>query len=116
MAIFDQRGQHVIYQYNAAGDINFSIVQTRMDVVSELEKLRIEMTKALQAGVLDEEVATDADCQLTGAVQQAKKAEPDKKAILEHLSGAKTLIEGVAAAGGLVSALTKAVEAVQQLF
>ena len=26
MAIFDQRGQQVSYQYNAAGDINFGAV------------------------------------------------------------------------------------------
>jgi hypothetical protein len=28
MAIFDQRGQQVTYQYNAAGDINLGAVQT----------------------------------------------------------------------------------------
>ena len=32
MAIFDQRGQQVTYQYNAAGDINFGAVQNRMDL------------------------------------------------------------------------------------
>ena len=31
MAIFDQRGQRVTYQYNAAGDINFGAVQNRPD-------------------------------------------------------------------------------------
>ena len=116
MAIFDQRGQHVLSQYNAAGDINFGAVQNRMEVVGELEKLQAELRQALQAGLLDEDVATDADYQLTKAVQQAKKPAPDKKTLLEHLHGVKTLIEGVAAANGLVSALTKAVEVVQQLF
>lgn len=116
MAIFDQRGQHVSYQYNAAGDINFGAVQNRMEVVGELAKLQAELRQAIQTGLFDEEVATDADYQLTKAVQQAKKPEPDKKTILEHLSGAKALIEGVAAASGLVNALTKAAEVVQQLF
>jgi hypothetical protein len=116
MAIFDQRGQQVAYQYNAAGDINFGAVQNRMDLIGELGKLQAEMTKAKQAGVFDEGVATDAEYQLTKAVQEAKKPVPDKQALLGHLGGAKTVVEGVAAAGGLVTALTKAVELVQQFF
>jgi hypothetical protein len=116
MAIFDQRGQRVTYQYNAAGDINFGAVQNRLDLVGELGKLQGEMTKARQAGVFDEEVATDAEYQLTKAVQEAKKPAPDKQTLLGHLGSAKTLVEGVAAAGGLVTVLTKAVEVVQRFF
>jgi len=116
MATFDQRGQQVTYQYNAAGDINFGVVQNRMDLVSELGKLQQEMTKAKQAGLFDEGVATDAEYQLTKAVQEAKKPAPDKQTLLGHLGGAKTLVEGVAAAGGLVTALTKAAELVQRFF
>ena len=116
MATFDQRGQRVTYQYNAAGDINFGAVQNRVDVVGELGKLQREMTTARQAGVFNEEVATDAEYQLTKAVQEAKRPAPDKKTILDHLSSAKTLVEGVAAAGGLVTALTRAAEVVQQFF
>jgi hypothetical protein len=116
MAIFDQRGQQVTYQYNAAGDVNFGAVQNRLDLVGELGKLQRELTQARQAGVFDEGVATDAEYQLTKAVQEAKKPAPDKKTMLDHLSHAKTLVEGVAAAGGLVTALTKAAELVQRFF
>jgi hypothetical protein len=116
MAVFDQRGQHVTYQYNAAGAIHFGTVQNQMEVVSELAKLQAELRQVIQAGLLDEEVATDADYQLTKAVQQAQKPAPDKAALLEHLHGVKVLIEGVAAMNGLASALTKAAEVVQQFF
>ena len=116
MATFDQRGQRVTYQYNAAGDMNFSAVQNRMDLVGELGKLQGEMTKAMQAGMFDEGMATDAEYQLTKAVQEAKKPAPDKQTLLGHLGSAKTVGDGVAAAGGLVTALTKAVELVQQFF
>jgi hypothetical protein len=116
MAIFDQRGQQVTYQYNAAGDINFGAVQNRLDLVSELGKLQRELTQARQAGVFDEGVATDAEYQLTKAVQEAKKPAPDKGTVLGHLTNTKTLVEGVAAAGGLVTTLTKAVEVVQRFF
>jgi hypothetical protein len=116
MTIFDQRGQHVTYQYNAAGNINFGAVQNRMDIVGELEKLRAEMSKAIAAGVFDEDVATDVDYQLTKAVQQAKKSAPEKNTLLAHLHSAKGLIEGIGAASGLVNALTKAAEVIQQFF
>ena len=116
MTIFDQRGQHVTYQYNAAGNINFGAVQNPVDLTAELEKLLAEMQKASQAGAIDEETATDAEYQLKKAVQQAKKPEPDKKTILQHLTDAKAAIEGVAAAAGMVGALVKAAELVQKFF
>ena len=116
MTIFDQRGQHVTYQYNAAGDINFGAVQNKVEVIGQLENLQTELKRAIDAGVFDEDVATDAEYQLKKAVQQAKKPEPDKKTIGDYLNGAKTLIEGVTATGGLVSALVKAAEVVQKIF
>lgn len=116
MAVFDQRNQKVNYQYNAAGDINFGAVQNRVDLANELEKLHIELVKAIKANVLDEDTATDAEYNLKKAVQQAKNPEPDKKSILEHLNEAKALIDGIASAAGLVSAFATAIELVHRLF
>jgi len=116
MPVFDQRNQQVTYQYNAAGDINFGAVQNKAEVVGELEKLQAELTKAIEAGVFDEETAIDAEYKVTKAVQQANKPEPDKKTVLDHLQEAKALIGGVAAAAGLVTALTQAAEMVQKFF
>ena len=116
MTVFDQRGQHVTYQYNAAGDINFGAVQNKLDVIQQLEKLQAEVNKAAAEGALDEETATDAEYQLKKAVQQAKKPEPDKKTVLDHLTEAKAAIEGVAAATGLVTALLQAAEVVRNFF
>lgn len=116
MSIFDQRGQQVFYQYNAAGNINFGAVQNQLDLVSELEKLKAELARAATAQVVDAEVATDAQYQITKAVQHANKPQPDKKTILDHLNAAKELIAGVTAAGGIVTALVQAAEVVQKLF
>jgi hypothetical protein len=117
MTVFDQRGQHVTYQYNAAGDINFGAVQNRMDVVAELEKLKAEFDRAAEAGVFsDEDTVIDAKYQLDKAASQAERPEPDKKTILEHLEGAKALITGVASAAGLVTALVEAADKVRQFF
>jgi myo-inositol-1-phosphate synthase len=56
MPVFDQRGQKVTYQYNAAGDINFGNVQNRADLISELKKLKDEISKAGEAEVIDAEI------------------------------------------------------------
>jgi hypothetical protein len=116
MSVFDQRGQHVNYQYNAAGDINFGAVQNRMDLVGELEKLKAELSKAGAAQIIDAEVVTDAEYQITKAVQEAKKPEPKKETILERIDGAKKLIDSVAAASGLVTGLITAAELVEKFF
>ena len=116
MAHFDMRGQHVTNQYNAGRDINFGAVHSPIDLIVELEKLRGQFTQAKEVGIISEETTTDAEYQIAKAIQQAKKPEADKKTILDHLNRAKMLIAGVTAAGGLVTALTGAVEVVQRLF
>lgn len=116
MSVFDQRGQSVQYQYNAAGNINFGEVQNKAQLITELEKLKAELTKASDEQVLDAEIVTDAQYQITKAVQQAQKPEADKDKIVDHLVAAKTAIEGVAAAGGMVTALIQAAQLAQKFF
>jgi hypothetical protein len=116
MANFDMRGQRVTNQYNAGRDINFGAVQTPADLITVLEQLNVQFTQAREAGVLTEETATDAQYQVTKAAQQARKSDPDKKTIIDQLTKAKTFIEGVTAASGLVTALATAMQIVQKLF
>ena len=116
MAQFDMRGQRVTNQYIAGRDMNFGAVQTPEDLITVLEKLKGELDQAKQAGIISEEEATDAEYQVTKAIQQAKKPDPDKNTMLDHLNIAKGLIEGITSASGLVTALISAVEVVQKLF
>lgn len=116
MTIFDQRGQTIAQQYNAAGDINFGSVQNTLDLVAGLQKLRAEVERAAQAGALDEDVAVDVEAKLKKAIHQAQKSEPDKKALQDYLNEAKALLEGVASMAGLVAGLAKAAEMVGRFF
>jgi hypothetical protein len=116
MATFDQRGQHVQYQYNAAGDINFGAVQDRADLVQELEKLKAELARAQQAGAVDEDRATDAEYQLTKAVQQARKPDPDKKSLLTYLNNAKSLVDDVTTLAGVAGGIGTAIQLAQHFF
>jgi hypothetical protein len=116
MAQFDMRGQRVTKQYNAGRDINFGAVQTPVDLIAELEKLNGQVVQAKDAGILNEETATDTQYQVTKAIQQARKPDPDKKTMVDHLTTAKALLDNITAASGLVTALVGAVEIVQKLF
>lgn len=114
--IFDQRGQHVTYQYNAYGNINFGAVENTAELREELKKLQEELREATKKEAVTGEPAVDAQYNLDKAVLEAEKPQPDKKKLTDYLATAKSAIEGVAAVGGLVAALSKAVELARTLF
>ena len=55
MTIFDQRGQTVNYQFNIVGDLNMGDVQSKQEAIDQLEKLRAEMRRAVEAKVFDKD-------------------------------------------------------------
>jgi len=116
MATFNQQNQNVNYQYNAAGDINFNLIHNKYDVAATLQKLQAEVEKAVKAGAIDEEVAIDVESKIKKASIQVEKPEPDKKVVLDYLSEAKALIEGIASMAGLVQGLAHTVEVIRRLF
>ena len=116
MATFDQRGQRVNHQYNGDFNINLGSAQNQAQLIEELGKLKSELSRAAEAQVIDVEVFTDAEYQMTKAIQQAQKPEPDKKSIVDRLNNAKSLLEGVTAVSGIVAALDKVVPLVIGLF
>lgn len=105
---FDQKGQNVTYQFNAAGNINFGDVQNKKELVDELRKLLVEVIKATQAGITKEEISVDVESHIRKAEIELRKPEPQKEKVVGHINGAKSLLEGVTAAAELVSALVKA--------
>jgi hypothetical protein len=112
MSVFDQHGQQVNYQYNAAGNINFGRVENKVDVITELQKIQDELKKAVQSGALDEETAIDVESSLKKAIIQTQKPNPDKKTIQEHLEQAKKLLGGIVSMAGLVTTLSEAAKAI----
>jgi len=116
MASFDQRGQRVVYQFNAGGDINFGNIQNKTEFVAELRKLISEVQLASKSGNIQEEVAVDVEAHLQKAIIQAEKDKPNKKTLLDHLNGAKAIIESLSSASGLISALIQAANLARGLF
>lgn len=111
VSVFDQRGQQVHYQYNAAGDINVSGVQDKKQLVRELEKLKGEVERAKESKAIQHDTAVVAEYHLLQATKEATKRKPDKRSFLDHIGKAKALLDDVAAAAGLVTALIQAAEA-----
>ncbi|MEO6892834.1 MAG: hypothetical protein ABI324_27950 [Ktedonobacteraceae bacterium] len=100
----------------AGRDLNFGGVQNKQELISQLEQLKEAFAKAGEAQIMSEETAIDAEAEVKKAIGQAKKPTPDKKSVVNYLTAAKSLIEGIAGAGGLVTSIVGAIEAVQKLF
>ncbi|MCC6500196.1 MAG: hypothetical protein IT313_08020 [Anaerolineales bacterium] len=116
MTVFDQRNQTVGYQYNAAGNINFDSVRDRVELIAELEKLKLELTQAVRAKAISDEIATKAELKLTKAIQLAQEPEPNKKTIMKYINEAKTVLSDISSVAGLVMALIKVGELVSRFF
>ena len=118
MAKFDQRNQKVVNQINAEsiGVVNFGAVQNKAELVAELQKLLPEINKATQAGIINEEVSVDVESHIKKAVIEVGKPEPKKKTVLEHIEGAKSLLDGITSATGLVTTLIQAAKIAGSLF
>ncbi len=112
MATFDQRGQHVRYQYNAE-TIHFGSVQNTTDVVEALKQLQKELHRAIDQKVLVGVAAIDADDAMKKALAQAENPATVKSTLLEHLSKAAGLVSGIS---GLAGAFSEAIKTVGQFF
>jgi hypothetical protein len=116
MSVFDQRGQHVNYQYNINNSINLDTVRSKEDLVVELQKIKTEIALAGDSNAIESEAVTEAQYQLQKAIDQSTKPVPDKKAVIEYLSTAKDVVKGFVAASGLVTGIAKAIDIIQSLF
>jgi DNA polymerase/3'-5' exonuclease PolX len=120
MTVFDQRGQHVKYQYNIAGAIDLEAVQSKAQLIEQLEKLQAELARATREGALDVDHGFNAKAEVEKAAELAQMPEPDKGKILGYLDRAREMVTEVAttvtATTGLVVALQKAMELAQKLF
>ena len=111
-----KRSQKVTYQYNAAGNINFGMVQNQANFVQELEKLMDEISQASEAQVISRESSTEAQYQVQKTINQAKNSNSDKSAMISYLEKAKSTLKGIAQASGILGGLARAVELAEKLF
>jgi hypothetical protein len=115
-SIFDQRGQNVKYQYNAAGNINFGAVKNAADLISQLELLKQEVSKAHEEKLINELTESKTRTQLLEAIEEASKTKPEKNLLLRYLEQAKDCLKGVAEIKGIAEAVSAACELVKNIF
>lgn len=112
--IFDQRGQQVNNQYNAAGNISIN-VDSKDDLINELEKIRSEIERVKNTQSLSRDVAVEVEYNILQANKEVQKPKPNTGAFVEYIKKAKELLSDVAAVAGVVSALSKIIEVAQQV-
>jgi hypothetical protein len=115
MTVFDQRGQHVEYQFNAAGNINIEQIQSLDALEKEIGKLREEIDRAKQLGVVPEQAAVEAQDHLLAASREAASKQPNKSTLLENIGKAKDVLRDISSVAGLVNALIKLAEITTKL-
>jgi hypothetical protein len=78
-----------------------------------LEELVQEIRKVTAKGHLAPNLAAKMEVELQAAIAEANKDTQDLKLILGKLNGAKTLIEGVASASGLLNNFAETINLVR---
>jgi hypothetical protein len=104
-----------IEKFDVGGDLNFNAVQDRSQLVTALEKLKVQFDRAVQSGIFDDETARQADLGLTDAIMEAQKTQPNAQGVVARLGSALVLMQGVAAASGLVTNVASAIDLVRRL-
>ena len=115
VSVFDQRGQQVQYQFNAAGDINIEALQSLSQLSNEIAKLRAEIDQAKRLGTVPEDTAVEAQYHLLEASREAVSKKPDKATLLGSIGKARDLLKDITTLAGLVSALVKLADVVTKL-
>ena len=123
MTQFHQEHQQVCgQQQNAGRDIHnanqtltFGSVQRSEDLAALLTQLQDAIAQATADGTLPKKTGIDTKAALEKAMVEAEEPQPDKKSLLDYLTTAKTLIESIAAASGLIPSIVTAIEAVHKI-
>ena len=106
--VFDQRGQHVKTQYNAAGDINFGAAQNITGFIEQLNLIKQEINNAFTNQHISELQESKAKTQILEAVEEAQKGIPDKGTLLTYLKEAKECLSGIVAIKPIVQSIANA--------
>ena len=82
--------------------------------VTVLEELVLEIRKMTTRKYLTPNIAKKLENEIQDAIAESKKAVPNAKLIVGKLNGAKTLIEGVDSASGLLNDFAETTTTVQR--
>jgi hypothetical protein len=107
---FDQRGQTVTHQYNAAGNINVGAIHSREDFVAQLGLLKAELKKASDASLIDELTESRLKTLILEALAESKKSQPEKSSVVSYLNKAAEGISTISGVTELADGIKKCYE------
>ena len=115
MAIFNQQGQSVGYQFNGE-TFQFDTIRSVPAALSELEKLLSELEKANRSELIGSDAISQAQAKVTEAVIAAKGPNPEKADVTARLNDAANVLQAVTSLSGLARAIANAASMVWRLF
>jgi 2,4-dienoyl-CoA reductase-like NADH-dependent reductase (Old Yellow Enzyme family) len=108
MAIFNQQGQRVRYQYNAAGDINFNNVSNKDEFAQQLQQLKAEIERMKRANIADPKAVQAAEEGIDKAIEETSKPNVNKSVVSGLLEKAGKSLTGIAAVAEFAAGLAAA--------
>ena len=115
-SVFDQRGQQVINQNNAAGNISVGQISSKEELVEQLRALASKAGKAKQELQLSEGQSTDVKENIEKAAIEIEKSQPNKSFVKNFLNNAQGALVGVTAATELASTLNRCIDKIDAIF
>jgi AbiTii len=116
MSTFDQRQQQVQgNQYNAAQDINFGEVKTKVDFVDALNDLRKNVENTQPKNDDESEIAVDIKANIEKAIVESNKESPNKEKVKNFIEKASGYAKNTASFAGMVTIFYKAAEAISKI-
>ena len=82
-------------------------------MINELGNIRSELERVKNTQNLSPDLAVEVEFNILQAKKEAQKTKPKQSVFVEHIKKAKELLSDVAAVAGIVSALSKIIEAAQ---
>jgi hypothetical protein len=116
MSVFDQRGQKVEYQYNAAGNINIEKVNSPTTYAAELDKFQDEISESERTGIINKETAIEIKYYLLSASKEAKAEKPNKEILSTNLEKVMDILKNISTLVGLATSVAKLIEIIPILF
>jgi hypothetical protein len=111
---FDQRGQVIQYQYNAAGDINLESITEASQLASQLDLIKRELSVARENGAISELAESKARTPLLEAIEEASGSVPNLEITIKHLRQASEYLINSPGATDIDDALERACDWAEQ--
>jgi len=96
---FNGQELHANMLSNEGSAINFAAATTPVAMIAALKQFNAQVVQAKNAGILDQEMATDAQHHITHVIAQVSRPTTNRVFIMQHLTAAVSCLATVSVLG-----------------